>query len=722
MQGYIYFLNYAKISNNPTVKIGSTKFPHSRLRTYQTGMFYDLHYYYLYQIINSTLDCYQIDDLIQETFNQDKWKVKTGQGGTEWYDSTKITNKVIEDFFQKNNIIFKYINLEDCPKDENIQDYTNELIQKQIKQNYCPFQLYLKPYDYQQIVLNNLDNFKKTKRGKLLWACGLGKTYMSLFICHKLKFKNILICVPSLYLLKQFYDSVKKIFNFNPLCLYGTNKNLDQTINKIKCHDKNIIISTYHSSWKLLQYNINFDIKIGDEAHHLVSKINPNNKKTFDKFHQISSNYTLFMTATEKKFESSLNFVEDEVYTMSDEEDFGCIIDKKPIKWAIENKKITDLRIFCLQNSSSDIKEIMKKIKLNIIIKKLNNIKNTTNKEELFFSAYTALKMIEDNYSNHMLIYTNNCYSAKIIEIIIDKLLDNNIFPKLDKSDFYNKTLTSKTEFTSEENINDTIISKNSIQFQNEVVKFTNKKYGIIPCVYIFGEGFDLPKLDSVVIAEKMTTEIRIVQSCLRPNRLDKNNPNKISKIIIPLNKNQIDDKLKMVIKKLSVEDDTIEQKIKLFELVDVKKDKKESNYNHQVKFKKNLDKLNQLKIEMYRGGYLAGFNLQKEYELYHERVLSYNFKSIKDYQNSKMEIIKPNIYFNGVWTNWFDFLGINTTGWIDNIIEWKLYCQEKRVIDANDYYIKIDDKMPPEPEYFYPNFKGINKELGKNKYRFVRN
>ena len=45
-------------------------------------------------------------------------------------------------------------------------------------------------------------------------------------------------------------------------------------------------------------------------------------------------------------------------------------------------------------------------------------------------------------------------------------------------------------------------------------------------CVYIFGEGFDLPKLNGVVFAEQMTSEIRIVQSALRPNRMDKNQPN----------------------------------------------------------------------------------------------------------------------------------------------------------------------------------------------------
>lgn len=178
-----------------------------------------------------------------------------------------------------------------------------------------------------------------------------------------------------------------------------------------------------------------------------------------------------------------------------------------------------------------------------------------------------------------------------------------------------------------------------------------------------------------------------------------------------------------MVIKKLAVEDNSIEQKIKLFDLKDIKKNKLETKYQHKVKFRNNLDKLNQLKIEMYRGGYLTGMSLQKEFELYQERILAKKFESVKDYLDSQIDnkIEKPDVHFNGVWSNWFDFLGIDTSEWIDNIIEWKSYCQEKGIKDTNDYYQKVDENLPPEPEYFYPNFKGINKELGKKKYRFVK-
>ena len=44
-----------------------------------------------------------------------------------------------------------------------------------------------------------------------------------------------------------------------------------------------------------------------------------------------------------------------------------------------------------------------------------------------------------------------------------------------------------------------------------------------------------MPFLDGVVFGEQMESDIRIVQSSLRPNRLDANNPMKVASIVIPV-------------------------------------------------------------------------------------------------------------------------------------------------------------------------------------------
>lgn len=86
--------------------------------------------------------------------------------------------------------------------------------------------------------------------------------------------------------------------------------------------------------------------------------------------------------------------------------------------------------------------------------------------------------------------------------------------------------------------------------------------------MYIFGEKCDLPQLNGVCVADNMQSEIRIVQYLLRPNRLDKLNPNKKAYIIIPYIDNNVDennksfDKIRNIIKQLRNDNDNIEQKI----------------------------------------------------------------------------------------------------------------------------------------------------------------
>ena len=719
MKEYIYILDYKNIGFDKAIKIGSTRFPISRLSTYQTGLPFNISYSKLYQVDSDNYNCYQIDDLINITYQKETWKYKNNEGGDEWYDSTVINNKVIEKFFNQNKINFQLVNLEDCERTEQFSNYKKELINKEeinwkkntSKKMVKPykFKLHIEPYDYQRVVLNNLERFKRIKKGKLIWSCGMGKTYMSLFICHELNARKILICVPSIYLLNQFRLSVKKVFNYNPFCVYSCGIKKKKIKKYLHNKEHLIILSTYHSCKKILtvskSINYNFDIKIGDESHHLVTSIKEQDKSTFDKFHSIKSTYSLFMTATEKNYESEIN---NRFFTMSDVNDFGILIDNKSIKWAIENKKITDYRLVCYNNSNKDLDGIKKSIKLDLI----TNSKLKLDKNELFLAAFSAVKSISDGISKHILVYVNSCEAANIVKQIIKLLLDHNLFD-INKKELYNNDLHSNNGLN--------IFNENENE-DSEITKFKNSKYGIISCVYIFGEGFDLPNLDSVVIGESMQSEIRIVQSCLRANRLDKNDIDKIGKIIIPTNINSIDNKLKSVITNLRMVDDSIEQKIDLYNINS--SSSKNGNLNKiSVKLEKDNYNLNKLKLELFKSGcFDSELSLSKEFELYYKLVLSYKFKSVKEYLNSELKYKNPEIYFNGLWKNWFEFLGIDTSKWINNKQSWIEYCKRKNIKNAEDYYLKLDSNMPPEPQYFYSNFTNFENELDNynNNYLFI--
>ena len=304
------------------IKIGSTKYIISRMKAYKTG-YYKCCLVYYYKI---NVNCYEVDNLIKNKFDYLRICNKKIESGTEIYYHDELTFDVLESFFNENNIVFKKF----C-KDDIIDEINKPLTKKDLKNNYKGDKGYIdylnninnklhiniEPRGEHQIELyNNLDNFKKEKIGQLIWCCGLGKTFMSLMISYKLECKKILICVPSIYILKQFKKSIKDAFGEESICIYNESDNKDE-LQYLSNDDLVIVLSTYHSCKKVLdetnKINFKFDIKIGDEAHHLVTSKNDDNKFTFDKFHKINSEYTLFMTATQKEIiNKSTN-----IYTMA---------------------------------------------------------------------------------------------------------------------------------------------------------------------------------------------------------------------------------------------------------------------------------------------------------------------------------------------------------------------------------------------------------------------
>ena len=179
---------------------------------------------------------------------------------------------------------------------------------KQIQNNYV-----IKPLLHQQQILDKIyEYYKNNSICQIQWACGLGKALLSIFIIWELGCKTVLFGVPSVYLQKQVKLEILRIYigyEENILCVGG-----DDITSTTKLHDIKIflarqskqypkfIITTYDSCELLTQLGNDyyFDMKIGDECHHLASIENNTNTQTYIKFHKILSRKTLFMTATEK--------------------------------------------------------------------------------------------------------------------------------------------------------------------------------------------------------------------------------------------------------------------------------------------------------------------------------------------------------------------------------------------------------------------------------------
>ena len=84
--------------------------------------------------------------------------------------------------------------LEMIPIEEGIQSNDIELI-----------------YDYQKETHEKLKNYQKCI---INWACGGGKTYISLYQLQEYKYKTVLIAVPTNLLLEQWVDKIKEMLPY----------------------------------------------------------------------------------------------------------------------------------------------------------------------------------------------------------------------------------------------------------------------------------------------------------------------------------------------------------------------------------------------------------------------------------------------------------------------------------------------------------------------------
>ena len=725
----IEFLLYIRVLDLVTkhynvVKIGVTDYKIERESTYKTGEYIPGHFSHLYKInYNGKREHFdkKLKKLIKE-YNRIDSNEFYVEGGKEFYD-IKLIEKLEEEYLKKIKKITKYKLLDQDEIDEinrrsrsNVKrntdndtesnsesdtecdsDYDSDY-DSDTESNY--YNDSIKPLQHQQDVLNKIkDYYENNNIGKLIWACGLGKSLMTLFIIKQMNFILNLICVPSITLQKQWKKTILSVFpNKENILLVGGNS-INSTTNItdiLKFINKNtnvkFILSTYHSCNILVNDEICFDFKNGDEAHHLVGLAYTD----FRKFHKIKSTKTLFETATEKIIE---NNIDKPVYSMEDKTIFGDYIDIKTVHWAIENKKITDYNVYVIKNTEDEVDNI------------INNLKVKVEDKNIFIACYMCLKTLEKHSDlSHILLYTNETKEAEQAKEYINKILELDII-SIPKDKIYNNALHSK----------------NNKKLNNEIELFKSSPYGIISCVYIFGEGFDLPKINGVCIASNMTSIIRIIQYLLRANRLEKGNPLKKAYQIIPCIDNNFKsyENVRHIIDNMRTVDKNIEQKIKV--ILGYKKinSKIENRYTYEYNnFEENEKELTKLKMRLrYSKALYSDFSEeQDEYNYVRSINMNLNILSDTDYFNCKDKheyfIEDPEKYFKlkGVWTYHYHFYGTNTSIFIQTKEEWIEFCKNKNIKSLNDYYnaSKIYDELPENPSYLYTNFSTIVNELGK--------
>lgn len=724
LKGSIYLRDSECCQIHNAIKLGITKSIKDRASTYITGEIKRGQYIKVIEIPLSKMRI--LDKLLKSYFSQYNVYI---DGGTEFYSRTIID--MIEPYLQKLNIDYKVLTSEEINLLDRLERMRHLKNMTRIKKIFNSLNLakiiahyrikresreLIKPKEHQQYILDNISDFYSVNNiGKIIWACGLGKALLSILIVRLLKFKSIIFGVPSNNLQRQIMNEIIRLYSDKTNILFVGGEyyeGIQATTDKeeiIQFLENNtntqpkFIITTYHSCYLLADPNISVDFKIGDEAHHLVGS--EHDEAGFRSFHRIQSKKTLYMTATEKIISKNSDVP---AYSMDNEAIFGKCIDSKSVQWAIENKKITDYNILVLKNTEQEV---------NTIIDTLGIVANSFNKE-LFISCYMCLKSM-GKYSKltHVLLYTNTTEEADLANKYINEILALNVL-----------------SFSREHIYSNSLHSKSSGNLDGEIAKFKTSPLGIVSCVYIFGEGYDLPKLNGVCIAGNMQSIIRIVQYILRANRLEQGNPDKIAFVILPYidfedwdTENKSFDKIRSVISQMRNVDESIEQKIQVLssgkrsEQVDKERVPKYAcpgNYE----LEENIQELDKIKLRLRYSKDLKSKSTEEQDEYNYIRSInqSLGIKSKSEYmgiEHFHSNYIKsPEEYFKakGVWNTWYDFLGIDTSKFIQSKEEWINCCKEKNIKSLSDYIASCDlyDVLPREPKEFYKNFSNILEEL----------
>jgi hypothetical protein len=116
----------------------------------------------------------------------------------------------------------------------------------------------------------------------------------------------------------------------------------------------------------------------------------------------------------------------------------------------------------------------------------------------------------------------------------------------------------------------------------------------------------------------------------------------------------------------------------------------------------------------------------QDEYNYVKSINISLNITSKKEYSDSynihTNYINSPEEYFKlkGVWINWYDFMGTNTSKFIQTKSEWCKICRNLNIYSLEEYYTNCEkyDYLPKEPGEFYKKFTNILLELNSSTNR----
>lgn len=400
------------------------------------------------------------------------------------------------------------------------------------------------PFKYQEKIINDvLEGFAVEDRGKIIAACGTGKTLTSLWIVEKMECSSVLFLAPSIALVKQTLEAwaADASIPFSYLCVCSDNTvnediNSDETdlsisalgipvttdeeeiakfLNKHSVKRK-YVFSTYQSADKISnaqhKAKTTFDLIICDEAHRTAGLRSAFSLALEDQF--IQAKKRIFMTATERMVKPMLlRRAADNgqvIFTMDDENTYGPLLSRYNFGDAIKDKTISDYKILIAGVKESEVYDY---IATNATL----SLKDIDEKERI--------STAESLYSKILLAKTIREYPIKKIISFHSTIQRASDFVTEEGSDIslrsvikeFNKHILDDGLYVN------TVNSKQDSGTRSRTLEtFKEKDYSVVSNAKCLTEGVDVPIIDSVYFVDPKKSLVDIVQACGRALRTKK--------------------------------------------------------------------------------------------------------------------------------------------------------------------------------------------------------
>lgn len=417
---------------------------------------------------------------------------------------------------------------------------------------------------------------KENDRGKLIMACGTGKTFTSLRIAEDLagSGKKVLYMVPSLALMsqtirewkndaqnefiafsacsdekvgkkKQLEDQI--VINLNDLAFPATT-NAKKLSHQIKNSDSSkmiVVFSTYQSidviSESQSKYQLEeFDLIICDEAHRTTgATLVEEDESNFVKIHSnenIKGKKRLYMTATpriygetarKKEYEGKVNLA-----SMDDEEIYGKTLFYRGFGWAVENDLLTDYKVVVLVMDEQKVSDNIQRefsdgteLKLDDATKMVGCFKALA---KVGIETKEGHEKTNKKPMKSALAFCQNINTSKIFASefsnVVGEYISNEKISDENKTDLLVELFHVDGTFNAEQR-NEKLSWLKDETDENICRVLTNAR-----CL---SEGVDVPTLDAIMFLHPRRSQIDIVQSVGRVMRNSKGKD--LGYVILPI-------------------------------------------------------------------------------------------------------------------------------------------------------------------------------------------